>query len=286
MVVTRAISTVLDASVCVLLVSASALALASAPVDQRSDPDTADRTAELLATSTAQVEYEVGDSASSDRVASRTVHDTLTGLLATVAVTSARVGDSRIADAGAFERAVADRVNRTLRRSETSAQVRADWEPHSDSTLGGEVVAGETPPPDADVHAATLSVSSDLPTVRSEAVSAARRDGFAGVARVVAQGVVRGLFPPGETRTALAARSARADRAATRYRETARAFGGAPGVRRALRAENATKANRALADGLAPAVESDLRAEFRTPTDAARELSVGRVRVTVRTWSA
>lgn len=272
---TRGVSTVLDASVCLLLVSASALALAGVPTDDADpDPDTADATAEALSSSTARVTAGGGSA-----------HGTLAGLLAAAAVRNATLDGSRLAPDRGFERAAERRVSRALQRAGTDAQVVARWEPFPGSRLGGRAVAGRTPPPDADVHAAALSVPSGLPGVRANAVAAAHQEGFGGAARAVARGVVRGLFPPAETRTALRARSARADRAASRYATAARAVGAESAVQRPLRTGNAARANRVLADALAVAIEPSLRETFDAPTAAARTAAVGRVRVTVRTWS-
>lgn len=174
----RAVSTVIDVSVCLLLVSASVLTLVGTPTGCPVDPDVADERAETLTTSTARVSYAVGDGR-------RSLHDTLAGLLAGAAVASAGVVRPNEGSA-AFQRAVTDRVNRTLRRFESGVQVTVTWRPVADSTLGGRVVAGDRPPPDADLHAATVVVSSGVPGVRRAAMAAAERDGFEGVARTIA----------------------------------------------------------------------------------------------------
>ncbi|WP_135807293.1 DUF7284 family protein [Halorussus marinus] len=273
---TRGISTVLDASVCLLLVSASALALVGIPADE-SDPDRADEAAETLASSTARVSYDDG---------SRTAHGTLAGLLAATAVRNATLGESRLlADTG-LARAVTERVERSLGRVEYHrVQVIARWEPFPSASLRGRVAAGPTPPPGVDVHAAAFSVSSGLPSVRSSARAAGRGGGFERVARAIAGGVVRGLFPPIETRTALGARPDRAARAVERYRTSADAVGARSAVEEALTDGNATRATRIVTDALATLLEPTLRERFDGATDAARETAVGRVRITVRTWS-
>jgi len=275
--VTRGISTVLDASVCLLLVSASALAVVGTPTEE-ADPDAADEAAATLASSTARVTY--GDD-------TRAVHDTMAGLLAAAAVRNAALGGSQEVPDAEFERATAKRVGRALRRTGTDRRVQAiaRWEPVPGAPLDGRVVAGADPPPGADVHAAAFSVPSGLPDVRSRALSAARSDGFEGVARAVARGVVRGLLPPDETRAALGGRSARAGSAAGKHRSAARAVGAESAVERALRVGNATRANRALTDAFAAGLEPALRERFDAPTAAARATAVGRVRITVRTWS-
>lgn len=157
---TRAISTVLDASLCLLLVSASALTLVDISTENGSNPRTSDETAELLATTTAQVSYEVRDE-------NRSAHDTLAGLLATAAAASGRGGDSQTVSAARFERAVTERVNRTLRRTPNTAQVVARRASPRPATHGERVIAGRRPPPKTDVHAAVFSVSNVRITVRT-----------------------------------------------------------------------------------------------------------------------
>ncbi len=165
----RAVSTVLDVSLCLLLVSASALTLATTPAREDATdgtaPEVADETADLLATSTATVTYRsTSPSASAERSAAsaatprnRTAHDTLAGLLASaVAAKSSR-------NATAFVGAVTTRVGRTLRRADIRAQVVAHGSP-GDST---RVVAGREPPPDADVSAAAVAVRGVTVSVRT-----------------------------------------------------------------------------------------------------------------------
>lgn len=193
----RAVSTVLDVSLCLLLVSASAVTLAGTPAPGGRDaleaspatgPDTADEVATLLATSTARVSYRLpGAAAASAR--NRTVHDTLAGLLASAVTaaaesTAAEAGpgpvtsgqrEPRTADAGTssatpFVRAVAARVERALRRGDVTAQVvarRPASGRESKASGATEVVAGPEPPPDADVYAAAFGVRGVRLTVRT-----------------------------------------------------------------------------------------------------------------------
>ena len=197
----RAISTILDVSLCLLLVSASALTLAGTPAREDEtatvSPDSADETADLLATSTASVTYRSASPASAERSATsaaaprnRTVHDTLAGLLASAVEAKA----SR--NATSFVRAVTARVGRTLRKAGIRAQVvarRSPREPTSTKSTSTEstsaepastesisvmsddaarqdstrVVAGPAPPPDADVSAAAFAVRGVTISVRT-----------------------------------------------------------------------------------------------------------------------
>lgn len=189
----RAISTVLDISLCLLLVGASAATLAGTPVVSdptarggsdasiagldapTAGPDTADEAADLLATSTARVSYEADgagarDTGTESRARNRTVHDTLAGLLASAARADAESASARRPTAAPtpFVRAVTARVGRAIRRLDAAVQVIArlpSAEP--DSTPGGRVTAGPAPPPDADVHAASFAVRGVAFTVRT-----------------------------------------------------------------------------------------------------------------------
>jgi hypothetical protein len=161
---TRAVSTVLDASLCLLLVSASAVTLAGTPTgnsiragsNSAIDPDTADRTAELLATSTARVSYPVADDSR------RTTHNTLAGLLA-----SATRADVR-GTSDEFVRAVIEEINRTLRRhTATEIDVQVIASRVGDGANTGRITAGKSPPPTADVHAARFELRETRLAVRT-----------------------------------------------------------------------------------------------------------------------
>lgn len=270
--VVRGVSTVLDAALFCLLVTA-AVATLTVPSVPPPEEGTADGTARALATSTVTVQH--GD---------RTAHGTPAALLARAAVRSAILGETATGPDGRFRRAVTDAARRIARHRSHGVRVRAAWRPYPGASIRGVVTAGPTPPPDADVDAAQLVVPGPVPAVGERALETARADGYAGVARVLATTVVRARFPPEAARLALYGPDPVADRTAARYR----VFAGAAGVSvdEPLAAANATRANRRLAAALAANIERDLRATFEDPTAAARGLTAGRVTVTVRTWSA
>jgi len=159
----RGVSTVLDATLCLLLVSASALTLAGTPHERESvrelDAESADETAELLTTSTARVTYSVGDG-------TRTAHDTLAGLLASAVRAEARASGPHSPES-AFVAAVAERLNRTLRRTETGAQVVARRPADRNASAEHRIVVGDRPPRNADVHAAGFVAREVRFTVRT-----------------------------------------------------------------------------------------------------------------------
>jgi hypothetical protein len=220
----RAVSTVLDVCLCLLLVSASVLTLLAAPVDGE-DPaaGTADELATTLAAGTTTVRY-------SGPTGTRAVHGTHAGLLATATRTN-RTPES----GGRFRTAVRSAVRGVLDGDDWTARVRATWRPYegADPTA---VVVGPTPPPDADVHAATTSVPSGLQPAGPGATRAAAGSGYRGVAGVLVEAAVP---------------DAREHRRQAYVRRTT----------------------------------ADLRRRYESPLAAARAVTVGRVRVTVRTWS-
>jgi hypothetical protein len=220
----RAVSTVLDVCLCLLLVSASVLTLLAAPVDGE-DPaaGTADELATTLAAGTTTVRY-------GGPAGTRAAHGTYAGLLATAARTN-RTPET----GGRFRAAVRSTIRGVLDGDDWHARVRATWRPYeaADPTA---VVVGPSPPPGADVHAAVTSAPSGLQPVGPEARRAAARSDYRGVAVVLVETAVPG--------------------ADERRR---RAY-----VRRTT---------------------ADLRRRYESPLAAARAVTVGRVRVTVRTWS-
>jgi hypothetical protein len=138
-VVTRAVSTVVDASLAVLLVSAAAVALVTIPggSDPPPDPDAAARTV-LASTATATIE---ADDGGQRRVSGRV------GTLLTQAAIAARDGTD-----GQFASAVEAAVGDVL--------VRADGHVAVVATAGaGDVRVGERPPPSASVAAVSHDVT-------------------------------------------------------------------------------------------------------------------------------
>jgi hypothetical protein len=210
----------------------------------------------------------------------RFAHGSVASLLADAAVGNLTVDGRVVTHADdEFERAVA----RTARNATgPRVHVRAVWEPYPDAPIRGAVAAGPTPPPTARVSTATTTLASELPAARERALSAAGRDGYAGVARVLAHATVTGLFPPASTDRALRGDYPVDALVRYRYRRVATRLGTSvvgPLARGEPRAAN-TRLSRALAAHL----ERDLRRSFDSPEAAARAVTVGEVRLVVRRW--
>jgi len=275
----RGVSAVVDAALCLLLVTGAVATLAYVPADSApSRANAADETADALGASTERVNYTL---TVDDRRLERSAHGTLAELLADAAVANATAWGRPVSPTSRryVERAT-EAAAAAVARPNASVSVRATWEPYPGSPVRGTVSAGDPPPRGADVHVATLTVPSGGPAVAGDGRTA---DGYRGVARATATAIVRTLFPPAETALALSD-PATAQSTATRYDRTAGALGTvavdpAPGTRR-----DVVQANGRLADALTQRFAEDLEAEFESPHAAASAVSVGEVRIVVRVW--
>lgn len=294
----RAVSTALDVVLAVVIVSGALVVLAgvggSPPTNHGTDP--ADGTAALLATTTASVNYTLSPGARHADASGivefddtggppfeRHAHGTLADLLASAAVRDARLGSQELSRADDdFERAVRVATRTRLAGVDGRVQVRAVWRPYPGAPLSGRVVAGDAPPGDVTVHAATVRVPSGLPATRGRAKRAADQ-GYSAVASVVARATVRGLFTPDETWLALRADYPVAHLVTYRYRRVAGLLD--VDVETELSGYDVAAANERLAAALAERLEWDMRERFDSPEAAAEGVSTGTVVVVVRTWS-
>ncbi|MDS0277394.1 hypothetical protein NDI85_06285 [Halomicroarcula sp. S1AR25-4] len=292
MVTGRATSTVVDVTVFLLLVGAAATAVVGAvTVDPPEAANPAADSAELLATSTASVEYALDSpgrppewTANATARHRRTAHGTIAELLAESAMSGVTVHGERLSTAGrGFERAVANTTRERLSESGRQTSVRVRWDPYPGAPVRATTRVGEQPPPSADVRTATVSVASPMANATSRARRGAHEAGYLGVAVVVASTVVEGLFPPSQARLALRGDYPGDRLMAARYRRMAR-LTDADGLQ--LDSESASDLNARLTVQLAGDLAADMRQRFDTPAAAARAVHTERVRVTVRTWSA
>lgn len=278
----RAISTVVDVTVCLLLLTA-AVGVLTIP---RSDPPAVpvDETAGVLGSSTATIDYalpfegRIREAAADPRPVRRRAAGTIAALLGQAAVTNVTIAGSHISfGTGEFRR----RVRRAARRATSwvadPIRVDAVWTPYRDAPVGGRVAIGPRPPPGVDVRAATLRVPAPVPPV-SRPTTAADREALA---RTVARITIRALFPPRRLRVSLAGIGPERVAIAARYRSAA----GALGVSLPELTPDATRAaNRRLVAALGDRLATDMRRQFSGVDDAASALRTGFVRVTVRGW--
>ncbi|MGM0590854.1 MAG: DUF7284 family protein [Halobacteriota archaeon] len=291
-------STAVDVTVCLLLVGAATATLVAIPGDEQAEsaPD-ASEMAEVLATTTASVNYTLVRTARSGSAskgtatarsqAHRTDHGTLASLVAEATVVGVgREDDTAGTRRQGYRRAVEAAV--TTAMPTRGVHVAADWRPYPNASIGGRLRVGPSPPPNRTVHAATLSLPSGMEQVRKRAVEQVgdvddADDGYHAVAATVADAVVAGLYPPRTTAAALAGPRSVSVPARARYRRVGRAVGVT--VDGELTAGDVSEANARLAEALAATIERELEDEYRTPRAAAEALTVSRVRIVVRTWS-
>lgn len=284
----RGVSTVLDAALFLLLVSAAAATLV-APHGTAATPD-ADPSATVVARATASVEYSLapGTRGARERFPrvgasfERHAHSRFAGLLARGAVRNATVGETQLTHASdGYERAVAAAVaNATGPRG----RVVAVWCPYDGASIGGRLASGTGPPRDASVASRTLYVDTAVAGTRARALAAANRSGYAGVARVLANATVALLFPREGMANALAADYPTDRLAVRRYARAGELFD--VNVTRVGENGDAATANARLRRALRVRYERRLTTAFGSPVDAARAVRVGEVRIIVRRWSA
>lgn len=285
----RAISTVFDTLAFVLLVGGAIAILAGATPTTPTTTSVAEETGDVLSTSTASVSYSWSATLRTDDgretvTTRRHARGTYAELLAVAAVTNPTLGSRETTGTGeSLADAVRAATRRVLPTRRRAVQVSAIWEPFTGSSLRGEVVVGETPPPDASVAAATATVSSGFPNVTEQALVASREAGYYGVANATAHGVIRGLFPPGPTAAAFHSEGFDSALVTTRYRRLANRLG--VDVSGALETGNVSRANRRLARALRTTLAATLRERYDSPTAAARAIGVHDVTIVVRTWS-
>jgi hypothetical protein len=282
----RGISTVVDVTVFLLLVSA-AVATVTLPV-ARQPAVPVSPTAEVLGVATADLQYVAGSPATPSltqpgtEAFERRANGTVAALLAAAAVSNVTVDGRTLLPGGAeFRAAVANATRRVTGWVADPIRVDARWQPYPGAPLAGHVGVGPVPPPTADVRLATLTIPAPMDPVTDRGRQATRR-GFDAVATAVARATVDALLPPRRTRVAL--QSAGRTRLFVRERYRAVAAGLRTGVSRFLEEAETTAANRVLARALAERLAADMRERFDTPAAAARAVEMGTVRLTVRGW--
>lgn len=284
----RASSTTLDVVLFVLLVGVAVGTLAGA---QRGDSGAPDRvgaeTADVLATSTTTVSFSrsgrIQRSGTFHGVTvDRRAHGTYAELLAAATVANPSLGTRSLTGSGGDLRdEVVNATDRALPTGEANVAVRATWRPYGRGSLGETVVAGDPPPPDADVSVARVTVPSGFPAAADHV--SPQSASYETVARAVARSLVTGLFPADETADALASEGPDRVIVASRYRTAFATAGVSPDG--ALGRGDVAVANERLVEALTDPIRSDLERSFESPAAAARAVAVDEVRIVVRTWS-
>jgi hypothetical protein len=283
----RASSTALDTVLFVVLVGVAVATLAGGtPGGSDAPRRVADETADVVATSTTEVTYtrrgSVTDDSDDDVEVSRQASGTYAELLAAALVDNPRLGeDSLTGSSSSFREAVANATRRALPTENARVQVRATWQAYPGAGLERTITAGSSPPRDADVAVATVTVPSGFRNATRKYDPAEPQ--FATLAGAISRSVVDGLFPPGPTADAMASEGPDRAVVASRYQTAEKSLGVTLDTE--LRDASVEEANEELVRALRPLVNASLGEEFDTASEATRATRVDRVRIVVRAWS-
>ncbi len=198
---TRGISTVLDVTLCLLLISAAAGVLVTGMETQTDTDKRADTAAELVGTSTASILYAEDHQTGQNR----TDYGTIAGLLGQAAVMNATIDDEPIAPVPGYQQAVDGATENVRPMIPGRVQLQAHWRPLQNGPIEGTVTVGQSPPPGRTVHTATMTVPRAAPVDRDNQTA-------------VASWVINQLFPPTRVGPVMNSSDAKRTVAAERYR--------------------------------------------------------------------
>lgn len=305
----RAISTVVDVGMALILVTASIGVVAVFLEDDgpATDPQKADEMVETLAGTTMDVEYslepiedepEFENDDYDESAFQRSRFGATTSMIARSAVVDVTIEDQQLTDEGEqFSSAVRGNTLNSLTAMDGNARITAIYRPYPDSTVRSKKVIGPEPPGDADVSTVTMRVSTDIPRATDDELADAYGPDhdYDAAGTLVAERIVEGYFPPEDTQRAL--ESERFERALVVYRYLRMAditeaeydpdFDPDDSSNPVSReGANVTEANARLVEGLGDIVAEDMEDSFDDPPSAefAEEVSTDSVTITVQTW--
>ncbi|MBZ6493601.1 DUF7284 family protein [Natrinema longum] len=236
----RGISTVMDVSLALLIISATVLliGLYLQSDDDPIDGDRGDQALQTLSGSTVTITYDVSEENESGYAATDsdhydtpddlepddvnelyeiTTYGSATDLLGEAAMTNLQIeGTELFAYGHDVERSVDGAIRGRLVGSEGTVYAVATWEPYDGASINGTATAGERPPRTEDVSSSTTEVSATVRSVDSERLATLFEqgeeasphrseidDGFDLVGEEIASAMVEGYFPPEQTQYTL-----------------------------------------------------------------------------------
>ncbi|AHG00754.1 hypothetical protein HALLA_05985 [Halostagnicola larsenii XH-48] len=188
----RGVSTVVDITLALLLVSASVLLIgvALSSPDESGHEERPEQALESMSATTGTVLYDIADTNDagvstvesenfdppgnrettvSDSLYEVTTYGSSIGLLADAALANLGFdGNDRFAYGDVYEAAVDDSIRETHVASEDNVYAVATWHPYEGSSLSGTATAGKRPPSTEDVSSVSTTVTSNVPPVDSE----------------------------------------------------------------------------------------------------------------------
>lgn len=305
----RGINTVVDVCLAVLFISIAVLTLSMVPVhsDEQANPEGADRTADVLASSTIGLTYSIESAAHtavdgnpSDEYPNvefeRTTHGSLASLVASLAVANATFEGKekpiRPPESNRnFASVLDERTQTALVETSVETHVRAHWEPYGGARLAGTAAVGQQPPRDVSTAAATVNVPSGFESVPDESLESIGEGDYRGLAEIIAETVVEGSLPQAETKRVLEGADLERALMLDKYRQMATAIESGDTAEKVLSEireppVRTTTANEMLTECLADQFEADLRRSFDSVPDAVSAIDVNTATVVVRTWES
>lgn len=268
----RAISTVLDVAVFLLLLSAAVGMLSLSPAGEP-NPVESDDAATMLAATTADITYTLAG-------AERHAHGTVATLVAHGAVANVSIDGHSVRSSRSYREQLENVLyDRTPAANRT--QMVARWEPYRGAPVSGEMTLGSTPPPGADVSARRLRVPGPAAPIQSTAKNLGA-DGYRDVAAVAAREVTSTLLPGTRVDASASRDSPTAAIAEERFRSFASALD--VSVDAQLDAGDVSSARRQVTAALTDQFERDMRHRFDSPRRAAESLRTGTVDIVLRRW--
>jgi len=306
--VDRAISTVADATLAIVLIVAAmgVLVVFVEGDDRKHDPVESEQTAQTVTASTMNTTYNLSDAVAhldehysyyspyeGDQL-ERISHGPIGTQIADVAVASVAIAGETVSREGEDYEAVLDeQLQAALVASQFDTQISAYWTPLNGVDVEGVVEIGQTPPHDADVSTTTVTVASDFPNVDASVLGEGNNEtDYRPVAKAVADATVEGYLPELESQRAL--ESSGLDYLLTTYRYNRLATvlaGHSDDIEQWLTPSeaNASAANEYLSDHLATVLVDQLEMlhgdVYDNPEEALESVSVSEVTLTVRTWT-
>lgn len=301
----RAINTVVDVAVALLVVGIAVVVLSTANFsdDPEQDRFDTDRTATVLGTATFDVTYSVEPTLTeaaetSDAIEydvgetqeQRIAHGPMATHLGDAAIGNLAIDSERVTGTGRqYQSAIDRRFKTQLSGSQFETRVTANWEPYPEASISGKATVGVEPPPNRDIRTRELTVPSGFDRTRGAALSAVEDGGgYGSIAEVVASATIDGYLPVVESKQALERDGSAMVLTRYRYERLATLLDEAAveDVREEIEQTDADPAgaNEELTAALATRLEPELRQNFENPRAAARAISTGKITVTVRTW--
>ena len=301
----RAINTVVDVAVALLVVGIAVVALSTANFsdDPEQDRFDTDRTATVLGTATFDVSYTVepvlAEAAETSEAIEydegeaqeqRIAHGPVATHLGDAAIGKLAIDSEQVTGTGQqYQSAIDRRFRSQLSGSQFETRVTAHWEPYPDASISGKATVGVEPPPNRDIRTRELTVPSGFDRVRGDAISAVEDGGgYGAIAEIVASTIVDGYLPVVESKQALERDGSSMVLTQYRYERLATLLDGAAveDVREEIEQTDAdpAEANEELIAALATRLEPELRQNFESPRAAARSVSTGTITLIVRTW--